>query len=75
MRAEIGRYTSINGVPAASAVFSNKLGVKVSKSMVNMMKKAYLLVKKRRSGSESVSTLSSKKRGRPILGAHLDKQV
>ena len=41
-------YASINGVPAASAsasasaTFSNKLGVRVSKSTVNVMKKAYL---------------------------------
>ena len=75
MRAEIGRYASINGVPAASATFSNKLGVRVSKSTVNVMKKAYL-EKKRRTGSGVVTTLSPKKRGRPILlGAHIDKQV
>ena len=75
MRAEIGRYASINGVPAASAIFSNKLGVRVSKSTVNVMKKAYL-EKKRRTGSGAVTTLSPKKRGRPILlGAHIDKQV
>ena len=75
MRAEIGRYASINGVPAASATFSNKLGVRVSKSTVNVMKKAYL-EKKRRTGSGAVTTLSPKKRGRPILlGAHIDKQV
>ena len=42
MRAEIGRYASINGVPAASATFLNKLGMRVSKSTVNVMKKAYL---------------------------------
>ena len=74
MRAEIGRYASINGVPAASATFSNKLGVRVSKSTVNVMKKAYL-EKKRRTGSGTVTTLSPKKCGQPILGAHIDKQV
>ena len=39
MWAEIGRYASVNGVPAASAIFLNKLGVKVSKSTVNVMKR------------------------------------
>lgn len=74
MRADIGRYASLNGVSAASAVFSRKLGMKVSKSTVDVMKKAYL-EKKRRADSE-VSTLSPKKRGRPILlGQHVDKQV
>ena len=74
MRADIGRYASLNGVSAASAVFSRKLGMKVRKSTVDVMKKAYL-EKKRRADSE-VSTLSPKKRGRPILlGQHVDKQV
>jgi hypothetical protein len=71
MRAEIGRYASINGVPAASAIFLNILGVKVSKSTVNVMKKAYQ-EKKRRSGSGSVSIYLLKSL---LLGAHLDKQV
>lgn len=75
MRADIGRYASVNGAAAASAVFSRKLGVKVSKSTVNVMKKAYL-EKKRQSSSGTVTTLSPKKRGRPILlGEHVDKQV
>ena len=75
MQAEIGRYARVNGVPVASAIFSNKLGRKVSKSTVNVMKKAYL-EKKRRTGSGTVTTLSLKKRGRPILlEAHIDKQI
>ena len=59
MRAEIGRYASINGVPAASTTFSNKLGVRVSKSTVSVMKKAYL-ENKRLTGSGAVTTLSPK---------------
>ena len=49
--------------------------MKVSKSTVNVMKKAYL-EKKQWTGSGMVSTLSPKKRGRPVLlGQHVDKQV
>ena len=72
MQADIGRYASANGAPAASAVCSKKL---VSKSNVNVMKKAYL-EKKRRSSSGTVSTRSPNKHGQPnLLGQHVDKQV
>ena len=41
----------------------------------HVMKKAYL-EKKRQTGSETVSTLSPQKRGRPVLlGQHVNKQV
>ena len=48
--------------------------MKVSKSTVIVMKKAYL-EKRQRDGSE-VSTLSPKRRGQPVLlGVRLDTQV
>ena len=64
VRADITKYASQHGAPAASAFFSRKLGVNVSKSSVNSMKKAYVecVKQKRRDKSDDeIATLPPKK--------------
>ena len=79
-RADIGKYASLHGVAATARVFSAKLKCKVSETTVRSIKDAYVaeIERKRNSSqdSEVISSLPSKKRGRPLLlGSDLDMKV
>ena len=77
-RAEIGKYASQHGLTAAAGHFSRKLGVNMSKSTIQSIKKSYLdgVREKRARDDEDLTLLPGKKRGRHLLlGDELDKQV
>ena len=71
VRAEIGKYACINGVAAASRMFTRKMGHQVSTATVMSIKKAYLEEKKRQERETGqytqVMQLPCKPRGRPLL--------
>lgn len=75
-RAKIGEYACIHGSAAAARHFSKKLG-SVSESSVKSIKTSYIEAKRKRSSdSESIKSLPTKKRGRPLLlGSDLDGQL
>lgn len=70
IRADIGKYACQHGITAAAVYFSKKLENKVCTSMVQSIKKAYFegVREKRLALDEAdVTSLPSKKRGRPIM--------
>ena len=79
IRADIGKYACQHGITAAAIYFSKKLENEVCTSTVQSIKKAYLegVREKRLALDEGdVTSLPSKKRGRPImLGKELDQKV
>ena len=80
IHAEIGKYATLHGVAAAARVFSAKMKQRVSETTVRSIKDAYTVeIKRKRASQESVrdvSSLPSKKRGRPLLlGQDLDGKV
>lgn len=75
VRAQIAKYACVNGSRRASSTFSRKLGKKVSISTVDSIKKSYQ-AKRKADPDDDISTLPTKKRGRPyLLGDSLDQQV
>ena len=78
-RAKIGKYASENGDSAAAQHFSTVLSKPISRTTVHGLKKAYdqELSRKRKAEEDlAISTLPSKKRGRPLLfGEDLDTKV
>ena len=73
-RASIAKYACQHGTKVASAVFSRKLGVAVSRSSVDSIKKAYHK-RIQEAGSDEVSTLPPRKRGRPCLLGDVENQL
>ena len=80
-RSRIGKYAFQHGATAASRHFSTKLKKRVSRSTAKSMKKAYEaeLRERRRcyvAGTEEITDLPAKKRGRKLLiGEDLDQKV
>ena len=78
-RAKIGKYASENGDSAAARHFSTVLSKPISRTTVHGLKKAYYqeLSRKRKAEEDlAISTLPTKKRGRPLLlGEDLDTKV
>ena len=78
-REKIGKYSSENGDSAAARHFSTVLSKPISRTTVHGLKKAYYqeLSRKRKVEEDlAISTLPTKKRGRPLLlGEDLDTKV
>ena len=79
-QAELARYATMHGNIAAQRHFSRKLNTDLKESTIRTWKTKYLaevnLKKKSGELDVSVTSLSSKKRGRPLmLGEKLDKEV
>ncbi len=75
IRADIAKYACLHGTNSATSKFSWKLGVHVSRSSVNSIKKAYLKHRRETDPDEQVTSLPQKKRGRPCLLGDLEKQL
>lgn len=77
-RAEIGRYSQMNGVARTAQYFIRKLNKTISESTVRSIQKSYQseLERKRRHGEDEIELLPVKKRGRSLLlGEGIDKKV
>ena len=80
MKIKMGKYSSENGIHAAAKHFSLELGRNINPSTIRGFKKAYLqeLNRKRRAEEDdlTVTSLPTKKRGRPLLlGEELEWKV
>ena len=77
-RAEIGKYSQMNGVARTARYFTRKLNKTISESTVRSIQKLYQseLERKRRHGEDEIELLQIKKRGRSLLlGQDIDKRV
>ena len=71
IHAEIGKYTSVHGVAAASWVYSKKLDQHVSLGTMRSIMEAYIkeLKKQRVAGVCQIEQLPLQKYGRPLQNA------